>query len=329
MDMRNYRVFFRNAGLVLAGVMLFAACGKDDPKSTACEIVSFSVNGEEWMASDTNIIYIYPAGATGTSLRPVIVLSPGATVYPLADEARDFFVTRGVTYTVTAEDGVTTKTYVVKAIQAVLSGDTGDCEWTLAGAPGDYVLAISGDGDTGEYNATLYPSRHGIKTVIIRDGVTGIGRWIFRDYRDLASVVIPNSVTMIGHSAFARCARLTSVTIPNSVTTIDDFAFNVSGLFDLTIGNSVTTIGAYAFGACRGLFDVTIPASVTEIGEYAFTECIYLKTVVNLNPAPQEIDDTVFFKIDLNACTLKVPKGAVGAYKAAPVWKEFKSIVGI
>jgi hypothetical protein len=48
--------------------------------------------------------------------------------------------------------------------------------------------------------------------------------------------------------------------------------------------------------------------------------------VTNLNPTPQNIESNVFDDVDISACTLKVPAGAVNAYKAAPVWKEFGEI---
>jgi hypothetical protein len=52
-----------------------------------------------------------------------------------------------------------------------------------------------------------------------------------------------------------------------------------------------------------------------------------LTTVTNLNPVPQNIDIVVFFGVNINALTLKVPANAVEAYKAAPIWGEFGNII--
>ena len=116
----------------------------------------------------------------------------------------------------------------------------------------DGVLTISGKGEM--YDFSLDSSRpwgwvyFGIKRIIIGDGVTTIGDYAFRDFRDLTSVTIPNSVTTIGDDAFGVCSSLTSVTIPNSVTTIGKSAFaSCSSLTSVTIPNSVTTIGYEAF----------------------------------------------------------------------------------
>ena len=68
--------------------------------------------------------------------------------------------------------------------------------------------------------------RDKIKTVVIKDGVTSIGKYAFFWCSGLTSITIPNSVTSIGEHAFANCSGLTSITIPNSVTSIGNGAFS-------------------------------------------------------------------------------------------------------
>jgi hypothetical protein len=122
--MTNYKNSFRNTLMaLLGGAMLCVACEKDndpdnvedEPKSAECDIISFSVNGEAWSISGTNISKSYPKETEETTLTPAITLSPGATVNPPASEAQNFFTEQGVTYAVTAEDGVTIKTYIARA----------------------------------------------------------------------------------------------------------------------------------------------------------------------------------------------------------------------
>jgi hypothetical protein len=50
-----------------------------------------------------------------SSLAPTIEVSAGATVTPESGVAQDFSSGKEVVYTVTAEDGVTTKTWTAKA----------------------------------------------------------------------------------------------------------------------------------------------------------------------------------------------------------------------
>jgi len=87
----------------------FSTCGsKEKTKSDACEITSFKVSGEEWLANGT-ISKIYPKGTNVTSLTPTIVHT-GVKVEPASGAPQDF--TNSVTYTVTAESGKT-KSYTV------------------------------------------------------------------------------------------------------------------------------------------------------------------------------------------------------------------------
>ena len=148
------------------------------------------------------------------------------------------------------------------------SGTTGDCKWTLDNG----VLTISGDGAMKNYSYNNYlPWRNEVKSVIIENGVTIIGRSVFYNCRNLTSVTIPGSVTSINSDAFANCIGLTSISIPDSVTSIGVGAFfGCNGLTSVTIPDSVTSIGSAAFGDCTGLTSITIPDSVTSIGGRAF-----------------------------------------------------------
>jgi len=61
--------------------------------------------------------------------------------------------------------------------------------------------------------------------IILPEGITAIGKGVFKDNEHLTSVVIPEGVTSIGESAFWGCKSLTSIVIPMGVTVIGDDAF--------------------------------------------------------------------------------------------------------
>ena len=61
------------------------------------------------------------------------------------------------------------------------------------------------------------------------------------------------------------------------VTGIEEFAFNGSGLTNITIPNTVTDIGRYAFNGCRNLTAVVLPENLERIDEGVFWDCINLK----------------------------------------------------
>lgn len=105
-----------------------------------------------------------------------------------------------------------------------------------------------------------------------------IGDRAFAD-KSIKSIVIPNSVTAIGREAFYNCQNLLSITIPNSVTNIGDFAFALCyNLMNISIPNSVISIGSNAFSHCK-ITTITIPNSVTSIGEGVFSFCTHLTNI--------------------------------------------------
>ena len=86
--------------------------------------------------------------------------------------------------------------------------------------------------------------------------------------KDVTIVIIKECVTTINEYAFRNCTSLTSVIIPDSVVTIGDYAFDgCASLTSVTIPDSVTTIRDYAFDGCTSLNSVVIPDSVTSIGD--------------------------------------------------------------
>ena len=146
-----------------------------------------------------------------------------------------------------------------------MADDSGSCgdnvTYTFVSSTG--TLTIQGSGamkdNSSESSVPWYSYRTNIKTVIIEDGVTSIGRDAFYGCSGLTSVTIPNSVTSIGEYAFYYCKGLTSATIPNSVTSIGNGIFwGCSGLTSVTIPNSVTSIGYGAFSSCSSLTAIMV-----------------------------------------------------------------------
>ena len=149
--------------------------------------------------------------------------------------------------------------------------DSGNCgkdgsnvTWTLDSAG---LLTISGTGEMADYESktdsasgeeiTTAPWGNQAKTVVIEDGVTGIGAAAFYGCSGLTSVTMGSNVTSIGESAFCGCTGLTGIVLPGSVT----------------------SIGEYAFSNCESLTAIEIPAGVTTLGNSAFFGCDNLKEV--------------------------------------------------
>ena len=161
------------------------------------------------------------------------------------------------------------------------SGTCGDdLEWALTDT-GTLIILGTGDmynwtnGTSPWYNYRLY-----INSIVIKNGVTNIGKYAFGGCTKLTSVTISDSVTSIEYGAFTGCQNLKTIAIPDSVTYIGNMAFEACySLTSITLSDSMTSIEYGTFSNCTSLASITIPASVTSIGEYAFYYCRSLKKI--------------------------------------------------
>lgn len=151
---------------------------------------------------------------------------------------------------------------------------------------------------------------------------------------------IPETVRIIDSRAFQCNKHLVEITLPSGVREIGVCSFfGCEKLRKVTIEGPVTSIPWRSFEGCHKLRTVDLPASVELIGGYSFSGCNSLHTIIVRNPQPPHFefeDDSddleamgAFFGTDLSRCTLHVPKGSVEAYRQAPGWKEFKSIIAL
>ena len=230
--------------------------------------------------SNLSSVVIHPASLTNYGVK---VFNNNNT------SGRKIFVPSGSVSTYTAQWNTTENgNYVADIIgyngTCGATGNESNVIWALDGESPNCTLYIGGTGAMKDYpasdNREWHSSVSSIKSIVIGEDVTSIGKFFFKGCNNLTSVTIPNSVTTIGNEAFYNCSGLTSVTIPNSVTSIGKWAFvDCTNLTSVAIGNSVTTIGESAFDGCSGLTSVTIPASVTTIGEMAFSSSTHLRSV--------------------------------------------------
>lgn len=192
-----------------------------------------------------------------------------------------------------------------------------------------------------------------ITSVILPEGLVGIGysafRWCnnmetinlpsslryideftFRDCSALTSITIPEGITSIKKCSFESCSRLLSLSLPTSLTEIGEYAFRSTGLQSVDIPYGVETIGGNAFYECFNLTDVTIPSTVTSIGHGAFYCCNILNTVKSFISNPFEIGVVFYSHWDMKnkIIMLHVPYGTKDLYEATPTWSDqFISIV--
>ncbi len=154
----------------------------------------------------------------------------------------------------------------------------------------DGVLTISGSGDMpytytkkNKVKSATAPwdkQRDNIYKVIIENGVTSIGIYMFYRHLNLKSIEIPNSVSEIGRASFAGCKSLTQINLPSAIKTINPFTFaDCSSLISISIPEGVVTIDWAAFRNCSSLKSITFPTTLRTIEVFAFEDCTSLTTI--------------------------------------------------
>ncbi len=114
-----------------------------------------------------------------------------------------------------------------------------------------------------------------IISVIIPEGVTKIGLYLFQNCRNLAHVVLPDSLTEIGAYVFKGCERLTNIHFPKGLKSIGNHAFqDCANLTEAVLPDGITSLGDEAFAGCKGLKSVTLkPEGLRYLGQNVFADC--------------------------------------------------------
>lgn len=228
----------------------------------------------------------------------ITILNPDCQIYDSQHTIPNTAIIFGVA-------GSTAEAYATKYNRVFVS-DTSDAAKIKTGTCGDNVtyaldlttgvLTISGTGAI-----TSHPwwrdKNYPIRTVVIEEGVTSIGRGTFQDCYNLTSVTIPSSVTAIEDFAFFYCS-LSEVHISDLAAWCNisfgwgsDYPYEsnpmqVGGrlylngelITNLRIPDGVTTIKKLAF--IRISVDtVIVPESVSSIDVSTFTKGTFNKIV--------------------------------------------------
>lgn len=193
--------------------------------------------------------------------------------------------------------------------EEVTSGKCGtNLTWELNGG----VLTISGTGDL--YSNPWYDLRETIQEVIIEDGTTGIGNYVFSYSSNLRTVTMPDSVKFIAQNAFYQCSSLSSLSISKNVTSIGGAAFaDCSSLTNVTIPDSVTNMGNAVFSGCSGLTSVTLSDRLTSMGERTFKDCSALTSIVLPDGLTSIEEDTFRNCSSLESVTIPDSVTSIGA----------------
>jgi len=158
--------------------------------------------------------------------------------------------------------------------------------WTLDDSG---TLRVSGTGEVEgliDLNGNIYETRgfpdsikKSVKTVIVEEGITSIGRFAFYDFTRVEKVTLPNTVSFIGVDAFDGCALLKEINFPNSLKCIEPFAFQYcTSLKKIVLPESLETLGGDMSYSNNG------ESYIRYENDPAFPDCPFLTDVTVLNP---------------------------------------------
>ena len=173
-----------------------------------------------------------------------------------------------------------------KVVKAIVSGVNGK-------VPDGFFANLKGSVDENGKPIAVPAERWADLTeVVIKDGVTEIGKDVFQGCVGLTKVTIPDSVKKIGTWSFYLCGGLKNVDIPAN-TEIGDSSFRQSGLEQVTVSGG--SVGNYAFHRIDDLKKISINCET--IGEEAFSGCDYL-TDITLGENVKTLGDKAFYTCD-------------------------------
>lgn len=173
-----------------------------------------------------------------------------------------------------------------KVVKAIVSGVNGK-------VPDGFFANLKGSVDENGKPIAVPAERWADLTeVVIKDGVTEIGKDVFQGCVGLTKVTIPDSVKKIGTWSFYLCGGLKNVDIPAN-TEIGDSSFRQSGLEQVTVSGG--SVGNYAFHRIDNLKKISINCET--IGEEAFSGCDYL-TDITLGENVKTLGDKAFYTCD-------------------------------
>jgi len=169
---------------------------------------------------------------------------------------------------------------------------------------------------------------HNYNDVIIKEGVTGIGRYAFY-YSNLTSIKIPSTLSDCGQSALFGCRYLETIEVAESnpvfISPNNECLYNKQtktlvvytmgsqtiifpeGVETLALGcfyekrnvksievpEGVTKIDSYAFLSAKGLEEVTLPSTLSSLGVLAFADSNVRKLTCKAMYPPQ-LDGNAF-----------------------------------
>lgn len=155
-------------------------------------------------------------------------------------------------------------------------------------------VVISGTGATKNftYSARLFKDYSSqIKTVVVNEGVTKLGNYIFYFWSECTVFDIASTVKEFGNYSFYYTGIYSFA--PEAGAILGSTMLSKSSLVKLTIKAGTSEIPSELCRACKKLTDITLPETITKIGKSSFASCVALETF-KLPPSVVSLDTGSF-----------------------------------
>jgi len=158
--------------------------------------------------------------------------------------------------------------------------------------------------------------------LILKEGITSIGKYAFRQFTNLTTIIIPSSVKFIGTGCFHGCSNLNEVYFKQNsqLEYIFPYAFHKCNMNYIHFPSKIKQIGIFAFSLCSKLKNVYFNLDSTPIiHKYSFDRTVD-NVYMPLNS--QVIDDTEIEYYDRNKYNETFDNGmlSAGDYKTSWWW---------
>lgn len=211
-------------------------------------------------------------------------------------------------------------------------------EYAFRSCPELTLIHITGEGSTwtnnlnGPFNKTT-----NVKTVILDEGITELGDYVFNGFVNLKNISLPESIEKIGGGAFRGCVSLEEITLPDNVDVGYQAFYGCTGLKKVH-GTCKMNFYNYLFEGCSSLLSagpvgsgcdveymwddntvsyyfldaqclesITLPSDTETIGAQLFSGCSSLNEIKGLDNVTGIGSQAFYGCISLTSFT--VPEG--------------------
>lgn len=142
----------------------------------------------------------------------------------------------------------------------------------ISGSGSTYNYSYMRDGFYREYDRPWNSYQSKIKSIVVEEGVTALGQYLFSGCSNVKEISLPQSLARIEMRCFQYCRNLQgTITIPEQVSYIGQRAFwYCEKIEEIVFSPKQTTIEIQTCDHCISLSDVVLPQGLQTISENAF-----------------------------------------------------------